>query len=63
MSQPKRIVRPTAFSEATDFFGDAIKRAREAKIARARDNKGTDSEKPEAAKSLAQLLVEAQDSE
>jgi len=63
MSQPKRTVRPTAFSEATDFLGDAIKAAREAKLARARDNKKTDAEKPQA-KSLAELLAEtAQDSE
>jgi len=62
MSQPTRTVRSTAFSEVTDFLGDAIKAAREAKLARARDNKKTDAEKPEA-KTLAQLLVEAQDSE
>lgn len=60
---PKRTERPAAFSTAVDTLGDAIKAAREAKIARARDNKGTDAEKPEAAKSLAQLLVEAQDNE
>jgi hypothetical protein len=62
-STPKRTARPTAFSEAADFLGDAIKAARETKLVRARDNKGTDAEKPEAAKSLAQLLVEAQDNE
>jgi hypothetical protein len=63
-STAKRTVRPTAFSEATDFLGEAIKTAREAKLARARDNKETNAEKPEAAKSLAELLAEsAQDSE
>jgi hypothetical protein len=61
MIQPKRTERPTAFSEATDFLGNAIKAAREAKLAQARDKKETDSEKP--AKTLAQLLVKAQDSE
>jgi hypothetical protein len=62
MIQPKRTVRPTAFSEATDFLGDAIKAAREAKLARVRDNKETETEQP--AKSLAELLTEsAQDSE
>jgi hypothetical protein len=61
-STPKRTERPTAFSEATDFLGEAIKAARDAKLARTRDNKGTDTEKPES-KTLAELLVEAQDSE
>jgi hypothetical protein len=55
MSQPKRTVRPNAFSEATDFLNDAIKRAREAKLAQVRENKEIDAEKPEA-KTLAQLL-------
>jgi hypothetical protein len=60
--QQKTPVRPTAFSEATDFLGDAIKAAREAKLARVRDNKETETEQP--AKSLAELLTEsAQDSE
>jgi hypothetical protein len=55
-------MRPTAFSEATDFLGDAIKTAREAKLAQARDNKQADTEQP--TKSLAELLAEsAQDSE
>jgi hypothetical protein len=59
MSTRKRIARPTAFSEAADFLCDAIKAAREAKLARVRDN----TEQPEA-KTLAQLLTEsAQDSE
>ena len=62
MIQPKRTVRPTAFSEATDFLGDAIKTAREAKLARTRSNKEAETEQP--AKSLAELLAEsAQDSE
>ena len=55
MSTPKRTERPTAFSTAVDTLGDAIKASREAKLARARDNK----EKPEAAKSLAELLTES----
>jgi hypothetical protein len=33
MSTPKRTARPTAFSEAADFLCDAIKAAREAKLA------------------------------
>jgi len=32
MVQSKRTVRPTAFSEATDFLGDAIKTAQEATV-------------------------------
>jgi len=64
ISKPKRTERPTAFSEATDFFGDAIKAAREAKLAQARDKKESESEKPQTPKSLAELLAEsAQDSE
>jgi hypothetical protein len=63
-STPKRTARPTAFSETADFLGDAIKAAREAKLAQARDNKERDTEKTEAAKSLAELLAESvQDSE
>jgi hypothetical protein len=63
-STPRRTVRPSAFSEATDFLGDAIKTAREAKLTRTRDNKETDIEQPKAAKSLAELLAEsAQDTE
>jgi Ca2+-dependent lipid-binding protein len=61
MSTPKRTERPTAFSEATNFLGDAIKAAREAKLARVRE---TDAQKPETEKSLAELLAEsAQDDE
>ena len=56
-STPKRTVRPTAFSEATDFLGDAIKTAREAKLAQARDNKQADTER--STKSLAELLAES----
>jgi hypothetical protein len=63
MVQPKRSERPTAFSTAVDTLGNAIKAAREAKLARVRNNKETNAEKPEAAKSLAELLAEsAQDS-
>ncbi len=54
-SRPKRNERSTAFPEAVDTLGDAIQAARGAKL---------DAEKPEAAKSLAELLAEsAQDSE
>jgi hypothetical protein len=61
-STPKRTERTTAFSEATNFLGDAIQAARGAKLARVRDNKETETEQP--AKSLAELLAEsAQDSE
>jgi hypothetical protein len=64
MVQSKRAVRPTAFSEATDFLGDPIKAARETKLAQARDNKETDIEQLKAAKSLPELLAgSAQDSE
>jgi hypothetical protein len=59
MVQPKRTARPSELAEATDVIGNAIKTAREAKLARARDNKAT-----ETAKTLAELLAEsAQDSE
>jgi hypothetical protein len=54
MSTPKRTARPRELAEATDVIGNAIKTAREAKLARARDNK----ENPKAAKSLAELLTE-----
>ena len=64
MVQPKRDTRKYAFDEAANLLGDAIKTAREAKLTRARVNKDTDTEQPEAAKSLAELLAEsAQDSE
>jgi hypothetical protein len=54
--------RSTAFSTAVDMLGDAIKTARGAKLARARDNKEIETEQP--AKSLAELLAEsAQNSE
>jgi hypothetical protein len=63
-STPKRGERSTAFSTAADALGDAIKAAREAKLARVRDDKETDIEQPKAAKSLAELLAEsAQDGE
>ena len=62
-STPKRGERTTAFSKAVDTLGNAIQAARGEKLARARNNKETDTEKPEA-KSLAELLAEsAQDSE
>jgi hypothetical protein len=56
MSTPKRTARPADFSEATDFIGDAIKTAREAKLAQTRDKKETGTE--QTAKSLAELLTE-----
>ena len=59
MSTPKRTARPTAFSEAVDTLGDAIKTARDAKQAKL---EAAVTDKPEA-KTLAQLLVEAQDEE
>jgi hypothetical protein len=58
MSARKRTERPTAFWEATDLLGDAIKAAREAKLARARDNKETDAKKREA-KTLVDLPAES----
>ena len=58
-STPKRGERSTAFSTAADALGDAIKAAREAKLARVRDDKETDIEQPKAAKSLAELLAES----
>ena len=48
MSTRKPTVRPSAFSEDAAFLADAIKTAREAK----------QPAKPEAAKSLAELLAE-----
>jgi ornithine cyclodeaminase/alanine dehydrogenase-like protein (mu-crystallin family) len=62
MVTEKREVRKTTFTEAVDFMADKLKAAREAKLAQVRDNKEIDAEKPKA-KTLAQLLVEAQDSE
>jgi hypothetical protein len=61
-STAKRTERSTAFSTAVDFLGDAIKAAREAKLARARDNKETETEKSEA-KSLIDLLRESAQAE
>src|SRR5882757_4533766 len=61
MAQPKRATRQKyAFDEAIDLVAGSLKTAREAKLARTRNNKETDTEQP---KTLAQLLVEAQDSE
>lgn len=63
MIQPKRTVRATAFSEASDFLGGPIKAAREAKRTKVQDKKEAGTEQP--AKSLAELLTEtaAEDSE
>ena len=60
MSQSKR-ERSTTFDQAVNLVADKIQAARGAKLARAR-SKETAADKPEA-KTLAQLLVEAQDSE
>ena len=61
--EPKRDTRkPTQFDEATNLLGDAIQKAREAKRAKLEKNKQSETGKPEA-KTLAQPLVEAQDSE
>jgi hypothetical protein len=51
--------RATEFEKTADFLGNAIQQARESKLARARDSKATHAEKPEAAKSLAELLAES----
>jgi hypothetical protein len=58
-SVPKRSERTTAFSESVDFLGDAIQAARAAKQVDRKENKATGTEQP---KSLAELLVEVQDS-
>jgi len=55
--------RLTEFDRAVDTVADAIKAHRERKLETLAANKETNTEKPEAAKSLAELLVEAQDSE
>jgi hypothetical protein len=60
MSAPKRTAHPSDFSEATDFIGGAIKTAREAKQAKFQDTKKTEDQP---AKSLAQLLLEAEETE
>lgn len=60
MVQPKRTVRPTDFSEATDFLDGALKTAREAKQAKFQDTKKTEDQP---AKSLAQLLLQAEETE
>jgi hypothetical protein len=57
MSTPKRTARPTDLAQATDFIGDAIKTAREAKLAQTRDKKEAGAEQP--AKSLAELLSQS----
>jgi hypothetical protein len=60
-SVPKRSERTTAFSQAVDALGDAIQKARAPKPIDRKGNRPTeDTEQP---KSLAELLVEAQDSE
>jgi hypothetical protein len=59
MVTAKRTERPTAFSTAVDTLGDAIKTAREAKLAQARDNKASETAKPDTKKSLAELLAES----
>jgi Ca2+-dependent lipid-binding protein len=61
MSTTKRAARPADFAQATDFIGNAMKASREAKQADLRDGKKTGTEQP--AKSLAELLTEAQDEE
>jgi hypothetical protein len=58
-STPKRTARPTAFSEAADFLGDAIAKARASKLETAAESKETGTEQPEAKKSLAELLQAA----
>jgi hypothetical protein len=63
MIQPKRDTRKKyAFDEAIDLVANGFKSAREAKRVKLEKNEQSKLEKPEA-KTLAQLLVEAQDSE
>jgi hypothetical protein len=52
MVTPKKAERTTAFTAAVDYLGDAIQAARGAKQAKKAD-------KPEAQKSLAELLSES----
>jgi hypothetical protein len=59
MSTPKRAARPSELAEAADVIGSALKTAREAKQANLRDGKKAGTE--QSAKSLAELLTEAQD--
>jgi hypothetical protein len=61
MSTPKRAARPSDLAEAADVIGNAIKASRETKQATLRDSKKTGTE--QTAKSLAELLTEAQDEE
>jgi hypothetical protein len=60
MVQPKRTARPSDLAEATDFLDGAIKTAREAKQAKFQDTKKTEDQP---AKGLAQLLLEAEETE
>jgi hypothetical protein len=61
MSTTKRAARPSELAEAADVIGSALKTAREAKQAQTWDGKKTGTE--QTAKSLAELLTEAQDEE
>ncbi len=63
MIQPKRDTRKKyAFDEAIDLVANGFKAAREAKQAKLQKNEQSKLEKTETPKTLAELLVEAQDS-
>jgi hypothetical protein len=59
-STPKRTERSTAFDQAVNLVADKIQAARATKQADRKESNSTAKEQP---KTLAQLLVEAQDSE
>jgi hypothetical protein len=61
MVTPKTSGRTTQFDAAADFLGSAIQKARASKQSERKENKET--EKTETPKTLAELLVEAQDNE
>ncbi len=61
-SVPKRQERTTVFSEATNFLGDAIQKARAAKQAEVANASKKEVAADLPTKTLAELLVEAQDS-
>jgi hypothetical protein len=56
MVTPKRRERTTAFTAAVDYLGDAIQAARHTKQSETKSKK---ADKPEAQKSLAELLSES----
>lgn len=55
-AQVKGDGRTTAFSQASDFLGDAIQKARERRLAEVKSNKEIEADQPTKTVSLAELL-------